>query len=1508
MIIPSSAFARTLSAEPSGGGLVENPDHTWTLYADGHVVKVYSSSEKETIDRVWRAEEFDAVGEESGERVTGISHAEAVVAEDLVKRLRTGEPYASGGEREVGEGLLRAAEANGLFNKRSYTLAGALREKFVSAGGPFAVSITIGGGDKRVITMPEWSAKHLSGEMDHGEVEHHPTKHKWQWSSEFEVSSLRRECTSISQAVGTVSGEVCTYAAMPLEMVEETWAGESKGYTSSFHFYPTLGGYSGVPPLPLECPGIERYPECGEYVEGPTDGVGLYLNLTRLESSLGEIGFPASGLGSHIPGGYTILHGEDGEEPAYEYSAHLGATSVSNPDVAPLSDELELAYALQGGPLGGLEGGTVPNPGAPGEPPLETGQNRSECDDPVDCATGNLNETQTDLVVGGRGVGLGLTRTYNSQAAAAGVKGIFGYGWSSSFTDHLLLEPAVHLVLLVSSSGATVPFSESGSSFTAPAGSEDQLSGSTEAGYTLTLPDQTKDKFSGSTGRLETVTDRDGNETKLGYSESTGRLEAVTDPAGRKLKFAYNAEGFVESVTDPMGHVVKYAYENETLASVTLPGEEKPRWQFKTDGSHQITEMVDGRGGKTINKYNAEHQVEEQTDPMKRTLVFNYESLQTKITDDASGAVTLEQFTPGGEPASVTHAYDTELARTESWEYNGGGYETSFTDANKHKTEYRYDAEGDRTSEKNADGDEWKWEYDKTHDVISGTTPKGEKTTIERETHGNPTKISRPAPHETTQVYEYKWASDGELESYTDPLKRTWKYEYDSNGDRTSETDPLGGKRTWGYDGDSFVTSIVSPRGHVKSGEESKYTTEIERDAQERPVKITDPLGHTTKIKRDADGNVEAVTDGNGHTTTFGYDADNERTSVKEPNGDTSETEYDGAGQVIAQINGDKHKTKYIRNLLEEITEEIDPLSRKTLREYDKAGNLEKLTDPEKRTTTYKYDPAGLLEEVSYSDGKTHAVKLEYDKDEQLVKMIDGTGTTTYERDQLERPVKIADGHGESVEYEWDLAGENAKLTYPNGKAVERKFDGAGRLEKTIDWLGNTISFGYDADSDQTSTTFPGATEDEDKTTLNEADQVTKMEMKKGSEVLGSLAYTRDDDGQVESITQKGLPGSEEPAIALDEDNRLTKYGTTEYKYDAANNPTTVGTSTQTFNEASELEKAGTTSYSNSEDGERTKQTTAGGPATTYGWNQASELTSVERPAEGETPKIEDAYAYNGEGLRTSETSGATTNYLTWNTAEEGLPLLLSNGTYSFIYGPAGLPIEQINNSTGTVTYLHHDQAGSTRLLTGSAGTVTGKCTYGAYGTPTCEGTTNTPLGYDAQYTSTDTGLIYMRARVYDPATAQFLTVDPAVWLTREPYTYTNDNPLSFADPSGRAVQLCVGGTVSLIVTVEVNTCVVITPHGPGITGTVGGAYGGGAGVNIHAGVGGSNAQTPGEYGGFFGTAGGSAQAGFGVYGDGFASPPGVCGQVTAGATAGVTAGIGAEGGVGGSYTGVIEF
>src|SRR5262249_48363770 len=157
------------------------------------------------------------------------------------------------------------------------------------------------------------------------------------------------------------------------------------------------------------------------------------------------------------------------------------------------------------------------------------------------------------------------TRAYSAQVAAtAASPGAFGYGWSNSFSDHLASEEGGKKITLTQASGGTVSFTESGmGSYAAPAWSQDGLSGSPEAGCTLALPDQTKYRFSGG-GRLESVTDRNGNKTTLSYDEAD-RLKAITDPAGRQITLTYNAEGLVESAKDPMGHVVKYTYESKNL-------------------------------------------------------------------------------------------------------------------------------------------------------------------------------------------------------------------------------------------------------------------------------------------------------------------------------------------------------------------------------------------------------------------------------------------------------------------------------------------------------------------------------------------------------------------------------------------------------------------------------------------------------------------------------------------------------------------------------------------------------------------------------------------------------------------------------------------------------------------------------------------------------------------------------------------------------------------------------
>jgi RHS repeat-associated protein len=1008
----------------------------------------------------------------------------------------------------------------------------------------------------------------------------------------------------------------------------------------------------------------------------------------------------------------------------------------------------------------------------------------AECGDPVDCGTGNFTQTQTDLEIGGRGVGLDLTRTYSAQAAAAGSLGIFGYGWTNSFGGSLVSEESGAKERLTEASGATVTFTKSGASWVAPLWSQDTLAGSAEVGFTLILSDQTKEAFSGA-GRLETVTDRNGNETALAYNGS-GKLETITDPSGRKITLTYNAEGLVEKAKDPMGHEVKYTYEYESknLKSVTLPGEASPSWQFKYDASHRMTSFTDGRGGKTTNEYDSSSRVISQTDPMERKATWEYAPFHTTITDKATGAVTDEWFNSNNQPYSITRGFGTAAATTESFTYTAAGLLASRTDGNGHATTYEYDAAGNRIKETDPEGDETKRTYNEAHQVLTETQPNGEKTTIVRNANGDPETASRPAPESKTQTVSYEYGPHGEVKTMTNPLGHAWRYEYDSNGDLKAETDPEGDKRTWAYDEDSRIVSTVSPRGNEEGAEAAKYTTSIERDIQGRPIKIIDPLGGTTKYAYDLDGNVESITDPNGHKTKFTYDADNERTKVERPSGSVEEIGYDGAGQVTSQTDGDEHKTTYLRNVLEEPVETNDPLERKTSRTFDAAGNLKTRTDPDGRVTTYGYDKADRLKEISYSAEAGQDASFEYEEDGNLTKMTDGTGENTYKYDQLDRLVASEDGNGETVGWEYDLAEEPIGLTYPNGTSISRAYDEAGRLESVTDWLGHTTSFSYNADSALTGTVFPIGTGDIDEYAWDRADRMSTVAMKDGGETLASLSYARDPAGQIESVSSKGLPGTEEESFEYDEDERLKAAGGDSFEYDAADNLTKAPGTTNTFDKASEIESATGAAFTFDKEGERTKQTPSSGPATSYGYDQAGELTAVERAEEGETPAIAESFAYDETGLLASTFVGLSTRHIVWDITESP-EVLLSDGEDSYVYGPDGLAIEQISSEEAP-TYLHHDQLGSTRLLTDATGEAAATFTFGVYGTLAGKtGSATTVLGYAGQYTAGQSGVQYLRARFYDPATAQFLTRDPIENITRLPYGYTKGNPAGRIDPSG---------------------------------------------------------------------------------------------------------------------------
>jgi RHS repeat-associated protein len=1036
-----------------------------------------------------------------------------------------------------------------------------------------------------------------------------------------------------------------------------------------------------------------------------------------------------------------------------------------------------LVFGVSGVVAVACEGTGGPPPSPPKEEQTGSGPNPSSpkvvkcsCGKPVDNATGNESEEQTDISVGGRGPGLRVVRSYNSLVAAeAKEAGPWGFGWTGPYDASLELNSKEGTATVHQENGSATIFYKSGETYTQGGWNEARLV-KESSNYVYTLPDQSKLEFN-SEGKLVKETERNGNSNTLTYKE--GLLEKVEDGDKRTLTFKYK-EGLVESVTDPMKHVVSYTYHEKQLASVTI--ESKVRWEFEYGSPHLLTKVIDGRKDATTIKYETAtpHRVEEEEyGGHKRK--WKYGEKETTVTEP-NGSETVEKFNAAGEPTKITRAKGKSEETTTEYEYNAETYNRVKTiDGNKHEWKYGYDSEGNMTSETDPNKDERKWTYDKKHDIETETTPEGEKTTYKLNAKGNPEAVEREIGGET-QKTEYKYDAKGDLEEVIDPLKHTTKYTYDAAGDKETETDAEGNERKWKYNEDSQETEETSPRG---------FKTKTERNEYGLPTKVEDPLKHTTEYTYNGDQNIESETDGNKHKTEYKYNEENLRTKAIEANKDEVETEYDSEGQMTARKDGNGHTWHYKRNALEQVVEEENPLKQVTKKKYDKAGNLESTEDPEKHTTEYKYDEGSRLKAIKYSTGEPSEVTYEYNKDSKVTKLKDTTGTTENTYDKLDRLTEYKNGASKVAKYEYNLVNLPTKITYPNKEAVKREYDKDNRLEKVTDWKAHTTSFKYNKDSELEKTIFPG-TENEDAYGYNEADQMSEIHYKHAATSLGTLVYERDGDGQVKKTTTTVLPGPATNESVLDENNRLIEANTKKYEYDKANNPTkNEGESPYSYNEADELKEGPAAKYTFTEDDQRHETKPTSGPTTTYTYDQAGNLTAVKRPEEGMTTKIEDSYTYDGTGLRQTQTINGTKTNLTWDTAEE-LPLILEDETNSYIYGPGELPIEQIPTA-GEPLFLHHDQQGSTRLLTNTTGTTETAYTYTPYGKlEATTGTATTPLRYDAQYTNTDTGLIYLRARNYDPLTAQFLTSDPALEETGEPYAYTADNPVNRGDLTGK--------------------------------------------------------------------------------------------------------------------------
>jgi len=154
-------------------------------------------------------------------------------------------------------------------------------------------------------------------------------------------------------------------------------------------------------------------------------------------------------------------------------------------------------------------------------------------------------------------------------------------------------------------------------------------------------------------------------------------------------------------------------------------------------------------------------------------------------------------------------------------------------------------------------------------------------------------------------------------------------------------------------------------------------------------------------------------------------------------------------------------------------------------------------------------------------------------------------------------------------------------------------------------------------------------------------------------------------------------------------------------------------------------------------------------------------------------------YTYNGDNRRTSKTTGNSTINYYWDRDHVSMETIGTVTNTNFVT-PMGIVSRTQDED---YTFLIRDAHGD--VVETFTNGVKDTYSYDAFGNEKTPDTNDdNPLRYCGEYYDTESGLIYLRNRYYDPELGRFINEDPIQdglnW-----YAYANNNPVMFVDPLG---------------------------------------------------------------------------------------------------------------------------
>lgn len=886
-------------------------------------------------------------------------------------------------------------------------------------------------------------------------------------------------------------------------------------------------------------------------------------------------------------------------------------------------------------------------------------------------------------------------------------------------------------------------------------------------------------------GRVITQRDARLNNTTFSY-DTNAKVTRVTDPRGNTTTYTYDAELRLQSERDPAGQTISYGYDASNNR-IRITDRRGNITRYAYDAMGNTTVITDALGGVTTMTYDGMNNLTGQTDPLGRTTAYAYDARGNLIrTADALGNSTTFTYDANGLMTSTTDA----RGNTTTFGYDSHGNQTSITDPLGHTTTSTYDILGRKLTETDALGRTTTYTYDANNNLLTVTDAAGGVTTYIYDAVGNRLTVTDPLGRVTTYAYDQK----DKLISVTNPLGGVTRYEYDANDNKIRETDPLTHTTTFDYDSLNRLTQVTDPLnkttryGYDVDGNRTSVTDangktiNFTYDALNRLTRVTDPLLNTTSYVYDAVGNKIRVIDANGNTTHYEYDAVNRLVKVTDALGGIVRYAYDQVGNKISMTDANGHITTYEYDALNRLIRVTDPLGNQVQYGYDAVGNRIRLTNARSQVTTFTYDNLNRLIGINYPDGSS--VAYTYDAVGNRTQMVDSTGTTTYTYDDLNRVTSITSPGSRVVSYSYDAASNRTGVTYPDGKTVTYTYDDANRLIRVTDWASRQTTYTYDNVGNLIGQTNPNNTSVG--LTYDAANRLTGLiHTSTVSGTIASFSYTLDKVGnRIRVVDTEGTTTYE-----YDKLYRLTNVTYPDatfvaYQYDPMGNrtvmTTTLSVTTYTYDAADRLLTAGPTTFTWDADGNMLSK---GGMTFTY--DAANRLTRV---ISGTTTVD---FVYDGDGRRASKTvNGTTTGYIYDTIAGLAYVLTEQTGGNTTLYTYGADLIAQ-TAPDGAQSYYHADGLGSTRALTGGSGQVTARYSYDVFGAVrSSSGLSSTAFKFAGEQTDDEIGLIYLRARYYDPSLGRFITKDrrggrELQTQTLNRYIYAQNNPVNVIDPTG---------------------------------------------------------------------------------------------------------------------------